>query len=411
MLKENRLKILYHHRTQAQDAQGVHIRELAKAFREIGHTVEFVALVDGKSQSRKGLLQEILSSMAQWVPNWLYECMGLVYNLYGYRMLCRAIREKNPDLIYERYSLNTFCGIFASRQFGRPLVLEVNAPLSYEQAQLGKLSFGHIAKFLERWVCSHSTWTVVVSGVLKEMLEHEGVPREKMVVIPNGIDPEIFSPYLSGEKVRQRYALEESITLGFVGWFRPWHGLEMLLEIMYEACLAKRGVRLLLIGDGPAFKDLYQYTKNHALSPVVTFTGPIQHTEIAAHIAAMDIAIQPSAPAYACPMKIVEYMGMGKCIVAPDQPNVRELLEPGVTGALFPPGDKMGLQRALIELVENPGKRTRLGQQAYEKLKEQGLLWTKNAEKVISLLSLENQKFKGSFSVASAAGVRSHIRG
>jgi glycosyltransferase involved in cell wall biosynthesis len=125
----------------------------------------------------------------------------------------------------------------------------------------------------------------------------------------------------------------------------------------------------------------------------------------------MDIAIQPSAPAYACPMKIVEYMGMGKCIVAPDQPNVRELLEPGVTGALFPPGGKMGLQRALIELVENPEMRTRLGRQAYEKLNERGLLWTKNAEKVISLLGLENQKFKGELSVASAAGVGSQIRG
>ena len=59
------------------------------------------------------------------------------------------------------------------------------------------------------------------------MLVQEGVPEEKMVVIPNGIDPEIFSPDLSGEKVLQRYGLGESIIMGFLGWFRPWHGLPL----------------------------------------------------------------------------------------------------------------------------------------------------------------------------------------
>lgn len=381
------MRILYHHRTQAEDAQGIHIQELSKAFRELGHTVEFASLVDGESNSKKSPLRMVWRSMAQWVPSWFYECMGLAYNLYGYRLLCRAIRLKNPDLIYERYSLNTFCGILASRRFGRPLVLEVNAPLSYEQAKLGKLTFGRLSKFLERWVCSHATWTVVVSQVLKDMLRNEGVPEEKMFVIPNGIDPGKFSPDLSGEEVRRRYGLEGNITIGFVGWFRRWHGLEMLLEVMYEARLVNQGVRLLLVGDGPAFPDLFQYAKKHALFPAVTFTGPIQRAEIAAHIAAMDIAIQPSAPAYACPMKIVEYMGMGKCIVAPDQPNVRELLEHGVTGALFPPGDKIRFQSTLIELVTHPEKRMQLGHQARENLNERGLLWTTNAEKVISLFS------------------------
>jgi len=401
------MRILYHHRTQAEDAQGIHIQELVQAFRDLGHHVEIIALVNGHSSAQESPLRTFWRSIARWVPSWFYECMGLAYNLYGYRMLCRAIRLHNPDLIYERYALNTFCGVLASRRFRRPLVLEVNAPLSYEQAKLGKLSFRRLAKFLERWVCSHATWIVVVSQVLKNMLKNVGVPERKMLVIPNGIDPGKFSPDLSGEEVRRRYGMEENITMGFVGWFRPWHGLEMLLEVMSEVCLAKRGVRLLLVGDGPAFPDLFHYAKIHALFPAVTFTGPIQRAEIAVHIAAMDIAIQPSAPAYACPMKIVEYMGMGKCIVAPDQPNVRELLDPGITGELFPPGDKIRFQRTLIELVTHPEKRIRLGRQARETLNERGLLWTRNAERVISLFSQGNQSLTPECADSSAADVGS----
>ena len=66
-------------------------------------------------------------------PGWLYELMSLSYNLYGFWRLGRTIRAWRPDLIYERYSLNTFCGIWASRVFGVPIVLEVNSPLYYEQ--------------------------------------------------------------------------------------------------------------------------------------------------------------------------------------------------------------------------------------------------------------------------------------
>ena len=65
-------------------------------------------------------------------------------------------------------------------------------------------------------------------------------------------------------------------------------------------------------------------------------------------------------------MKLIEYMAMGRCIVAPDQPNVRELLSDGVSARLFPPGDYRSLVSLAGELMVSPAERTALGRHARE---------------------------------------------
>ena len=380
------MKILYHHRTRAEDAQGIHIGEMVQAFRDLGHEVEMVALVTKDEVQGKQTQGSAWGWLTRWVPAWLYELMSLLYNLYGYRRLCQVIKSTKPDLIYERYALNTFCSVWVSRRFGIPMVLEVNAPLYHEQMTLGRLTFPWLARFSERWICAHSTRTVVVSHVMKEILVQEGVPDEHIVVMPNGIDPQRFHPQISGQAVRQKYGLDGNIVVGFVGWFRLWHGLEMLLDVMRDSLLVAEQVRLLLIGDGPAYTDLSYYVKAHGLQAAVVFTGPVARHEIAAHIAAMDIAVQPAAPPYACPMKIFEYMGMGRCVVAPNQPNIREILTDGVNGLLFRPRDREHLHQVLLDAIRHATTRESMGRQAYITVYEQGYVWSANAEKTLALV-------------------------
>jgi glycosyltransferase involved in cell wall biosynthesis len=380
------MRILYHHRTRSEDAQGVHITEMIRAFRGLGHDVDVAALVR-PDEGGKGVNGGGWQRMLPGAPSRLYELMSLAYNAAGYLRLARQIRRRRPDLIYERYSLNTFCGIWASRRFAIPLLLEVNAPLYHEQRQLGRLAFGRLARFSERWICSHSTRTIVVSQAMKDILAAEGVPGGHMVVMANGIDPSEIHPRVSGEAVRRRYGLDEAVVLGFVGWFRPWHGLEMLVEVVHEARLTERGVRLLLVGDGPARTSLKQAVQARGLNGAVILTGPVPRPDIPAHIAAMDVAVQPSATAYACPMKIPEYLGMAKCVVAPDQPNIRELLEDGVTAVLFRAGDKESLRAALERVVGDPVKRRQIGERGLQSVFERGLLWRANAERALALLT------------------------
>jgi glycosyltransferase involved in cell wall biosynthesis len=379
------VKILYHHRTQAEDAQGIHIAAMVGAFRELGHEVDVCALVDAAPRSGGTGGGTALKRLRHRIPAWLYEVMSLGYNVYGYRALCRQIQARQPDLLYERYSLNTVCGILASRRFGIPLVLEVNAPLYLEQRELGELAFERLARLSERWVCSNATHTVVVSAVMRDILVREGVPASRLTVVYNGIDPREFHPAVVGAEVVRRYRLDGYCVLGFIGWFRKWHGLELILECFHEARLRERGAKLLFVGDGPAARDLRAQARAYGLEQDVVFSGPVDRTTAARHIAAFDIALQPSATAYACPMKIIEYMAMAKCIVAPDQPNIREVLDDGVTARLFAPGDRKSLQTALLELLDVPEARRTLAERAHRTVHERGFLWTANAHRVLEL--------------------------
>jgi glycosyltransferase involved in cell wall biosynthesis len=378
------MRILYHHRTRLDDAQGVHIGEMVDAFRAGGHDVRIVSLIQTNGSGPSGAMS--LSRLAQRVSDPIYELMSVGYNAYGYRALASAIAQFRPQLIYERYALNTVCGIWASRRFRVPLILEVNAPLYREQRELGRLTFGALAQRSERWICSNSTRTIVVSGVMRDLLAAEGVPPSHMVVMPNGIDPERFNPSVSGAAMRARYGLDGAIVVGVVGWFRKWHGVEMLVESMHRHELLRGEVRLLLVGDGPAYADIRRYVDMHRLSHAVVLAGPVPRAEVAAHVAAMDVAVQPSATEYACPMKLIEYMGMGRCIVAPDQPNIREVVGDADTAYLFPRGDADALGTILRTLITDPDLRRAIGRRAHERVHARRLLWRDNANRVVELL-------------------------
>jgi glycosyltransferase involved in cell wall biosynthesis len=220
---------------------------------------------------------------------------------------------------------------------------------------------------------------------MKNILASEGVPREHMVVVTNGIDPSKFHPGVSGAQVRRKYGLDGKLVVGFVGWFREWHGLDLLLEVTRRARLAEFDARVLLVGDGPIGPDLRRFVRENGLEGSVVFTGPVPHDGVPAHIAAMDVAVVPSAPEYACPMKIIEYMAMAKCVVAPDQPNIREIVRNEENGVLFAAGDPDALASTLLEVVRDRPTRDSLGKSAFETVCSKSYLWRTNAERAIAL--------------------------
>ena len=381
------MRIIYHHRTQLDDAQGIHVRAMVRAFRELGHDVDVVSWLGSSSNA--------LPPAKRWrvhtnhLPRAIYEGLTLLYNVFGYYRLTRALRERRADLIYERYALNTFCGALASRRFGVPLLLEVNAPWPDQLPSLAPLQFGRLARHLERWVCSNSTRTIAVSQALRQLLIQEGAPEDRLTVMHNAIDPDVFNPAVSGQEVRRKYGLDDGLVAGFVGWLRQWHGLAHLIEAIRSSELLAQGLRLLIVGVGPAFHQLERRVRELGLENKIILTGAVPHEDVPAHVAALDIALQPRATGYACPMKLIEYMAMGRCIVAPDQPNVRELLSDGISARLFPPGDYRSMVSLVSELMGSPGERSSLGRNARRTVVERDLTWRTNAIRALDLLREE----------------------
>lgn len=388
------MKIIYHHRTLAEDAQGVHIKEMVNAFRKIGHTVDVVSIVTKNENEYGNEKKGFWQYCKQYFPVCLLELLQIFYNFYGFIILFKKIKKINPDLIYERYTLNTFCGVLAAKIFRIPIILEVNAPLFYEQKLFEKLCFYSMASWLEHWIWANSTKTITVSTPLKHILLEEGIHEEQVVVISNAVNPLRFHKDLKGDSTRNSLALNKKIVLGFVGWFKDWHKINILLEIFAENMVDKKDMHMLLVGDGPAFSSLKDFVEKSNIENSVTFTGQIPVEEISRYIATFDIALQLSATPYASPMKIFEYMAMGKAIIAPRQANIQEILTDGFNAVLFEPNDKQNLAACILKLVDNPEYRNFLGINASETIYQKEYLWEKNAEKIMDMVLKGTNKSK-----------------
>jgi glycosyltransferase involved in cell wall biosynthesis len=390
------MHILYHHRTTGQDAQGIHIQEIRRAFASLGHTTELVSFADRRRE--EAARTEVPAARGGERYGWLgrvrrlavaYEAAELAYNVWGIAALWRAVHRRRPDVLYERYSLFNVSGVVVSRLCGIPMVLEVNAPLAYEKETYEKLVLRRLAYALERWICSHSTRTLVVSTPMRDILVRQGVPAAHMVVVSNGVNTVEIAAALGRNDVRNHYGIGAKLVLGFVGWFKPWHRLDTVLDLVATRPGWRDRIHVLLVGDGPETAPLRERARKLGLERCVTFTGPVGRDQIYDHIDAFDIALQPHVTEYASPMKIFEYLALGKCVVAPDLANIREILTHGEDALLFAPGDPADMARALEVLVDDPHRVQRMGQAARRKLETRRYYWVENARRALAAIGLE----------------------
>ena len=181
------MKILYHDRIASKDGQYVHIEELTKAFKEIGHTLVFVAPYY-TNRANFGNDGGIVRNLKNNFPRSLYEILELSYSLVIVIKLIKTILINRPDFIYERYNLYQPAGVIIAKLFGIPLLLEVNAPLVDERSKYSGLSLRKLAKFIENFTWKRASLVLPVTQVLASIIQNTGVSADKIHVIHNGID-------------------------------------------------------------------------------------------------------------------------------------------------------------------------------------------------------------------------------
>jgi glycosyltransferase involved in cell wall biosynthesis len=386
------LRILYHHRTQAEDGQAVHIRSLIAAFRDLGHEVREVALVarDGARGAPQGHGRRSPRAPLRWIaraPRFARELAEYAYGRIARGRLVREGRAFAPHFLYERYAFGNTAGVRAARALGRPLVLEVNSPMVLELQRTRGLAFPRLARRIEEGVFRSATLVCAVTGVLRDMLLEQGVARERVLVLPNGVDLARYAP-LPEARARARAALglgaerAGELVLGFVGFTRAWHRLDLVLEALTAPELA--AARLVIVGGGPAHAALARRASELGLEARLVFAGPREHAEVPALLPAFDVGLVPAINPYASPLKLIEYMAAGLAVVAPDQPNLREVLEPEAEALLVPREDGEALREALTRLARDAALRARLGAAARAKVLALDLTWSGNARRVVA---------------------------
>jgi glycosyltransferase involved in cell wall biosynthesis len=377
------MKILYHHRTRSKDGQYVHIEEMIDALRGLGHEVIVVAPT-AMEKSDFGSDGGLVAWLKRHMPRFIYELMELAYSLLAYQRLSRAVREHRPDCLYERYNLFQPAGVWIKRRYHLPYLLEVNAPIFAERAHYDGISLSKIAHWSERYAWRNADIVLPVTQVLADIVQKEGVPPERITVIPNGINAERFGARSDTAEAKRALGLDGHLVLGFTGFVRDWHGMDKVIDFIASDG-GQAHCHLLVVGDGPARADLEQQAKRLGIAEYVTFTGIVQRDDVARYVAAFDIALQPAVVAYASPLKLFEYLALGRAIVAPSQPNIREVLQDEVNALLFDPKDVAGLVKAIQRMMRDPALRERLAHKAAETITEQGLTWRANAQRVTQL--------------------------
>lgn len=372
-----------------------HVMEVSKGLTRLGDAVFVVARLDHLRQKRVEEIDGIrifriprlpisrgsngLSSRKRHdIPSSFLErlyrfYLGFIHIFYATAVVVNLIREYDIEAVVERGS-SLGCGALAGVLTGRPVVLELNDPV-----------YNRLSLRIARKIVTTS----------KKLIPARF--RDKAKLVTWGVNTSIFNPKVPGNEIRKRYGIGDKQTVLFVGSFAGWHGLDDLIQASNIIAKEKPEVKFLVVGGGkkhPNYRHVIEEVRNRNLTKNFIFAGTVDYQEIPKFIAASDVAVAPYNPErseylkkygfFYSPLKIFEYMAVGKPIVASRVENISNIIEDGVTGLLVDPGNIKALAQAIIKLLDSKKLAKQLGHNAY--LKSRNYSWQRHSEMLHDLL-------------------------
>jgi glycosyltransferase involved in cell wall biosynthesis len=295
-------------------------------------------------------------------------------------------------LCHEHNGLLSAGTAFACRRLKIPYILTFSADPLLELKLVGKPLRGlhaRVAAWEARLTYRSADKIICVSEPAKShLVEHWQVEPGKIVVMPNGVDIELFGAPCDARSARDMLGLGEAPVITFVGSFQHWHGIELLVESFALVLAEAPEAKLVLVGDGPVREAIQGKVNQLGLSGAVLFTGLMPQQRVPEILAAADVAAIPyprlPQDLWFSPLKLYEYMAAGKAIVASRAGQIAEVIDHGQNGLLVEPGDVQAMAQSILRLIRNPSERDYLGQNARQQAVER-YSWDQYVQRVIDL--------------------------
>jgi len=204
--------------------------------------------------------------------------------------------------------------------------------------------------------------------------------KDKIVVIPNGINLGEFDIPYSKEECRKKLELpgDKKIVLYF-GYLSPYKGPDVLIKALPKIMEEVPDILLVFAGRGVMRKELEELSVKLGVKKNVKFTGFVEERLKLLYYKAADVFCLPSMMKTECyPLAILEAMACGLPIVASDMGGIPDAVKSGENGLLAPPKDSEALAEAIIYLLENEDIRERMGRNGKERVERYS--WEKIAE-------------------------------
>jgi glycosyltransferase involved in cell wall biosynthesis len=278
----------------------------------------------------------------------------LLNNKYDWRVLRRLtalLREREIDaVITVGAGDKMFWGRLAARRAGVPVVLSALHSTGWPDG-VGRLN---------RLITPLTDSFIAVAASHGEFLaKNLRVGNERVVVIPNGVDTQRFTPRPETSSIRHELGISPTDpVVGIVAALRPEKNHELFLETASRIVKQLPTARFLLIGDGPCRPALEKKTRDLKIEANVQFLG--SRNDVPSLLAAMDVFALTSH-IEANPISILEAMSAGKPVVATNVGSIHEAVVEGRTGFLAAPGDAYQLTDRVLRLLNEPLRAQRMG--------------------------------------------------
>jgi glycosyltransferase involved in cell wall biosynthesis len=287
----------------------------------------------------------------------------------------RLAEELRPSVLHAVSNhLNAAVALELGRRQGLPVVYEVrgfleDSWLSRDPAHRESDEFYRLTRELETRRMTEADAVVTLGEAMRAEIASRGVPEEKIFTVPNGVDEAFLEPLPDASGLRGQLGVPPGATVvGLTSSFYGYEGIDTLIDA--AALLRDRGtpVTLLLVGDGPERGALERRAAGHGVHAV--FTGRVPMQSVRRYHALLDVFAVPRRADRVCqlvtPLKPLEAMAGGIPVIASDVKALREIVEPGVTGALTVPEDPEAWANCLEDLAYSPERRQKIGRSARE---------------------------------------------
>lgn len=309
-----------------------------------------------------------------------------LYKYFRYNLWMFGLERdlKDFDVIHSADTLHLFSlqAARARKKYGSKLVLTVWENIPFQDEKRG------ILRRISREIKENTDIFLPVTDRSREMLLVQGVPEDKIVVIPQPVDLQKFTPRAKNRDLLTHLGCKEGQpVILFTGRLHRTKGVEYLLYAIKRLILDKDVSghifpRVLLVGTGEREKAIRTLIDRLALSQHVHMCGAVPHNALSDYYAAADMFVLPSIPADEWQeqfgMVLVEAMACGKAVISTRSGSIPDVV--GDAGILVQPADFTALYRAIRELLSNPALMSEYGRRARAR-----------AEKVFSPLQVAEQ--------------------
>jgi glycosyltransferase involved in cell wall biosynthesis len=349
----------------ANAARGLRALGIKQGFEQAGF--QFVTLMAGDHVDSHAAWTIYTKQLKYFLPQNITGALRDMYEIILDRRLYSVVetrlRDIQPDIILQNHSRYGQVGTRLGRYYNIPIFLDDITPI-WEGERYSDRSLKPIARYIRKKVFSQATGLIAVSREMEVQLQSEGVPRHKIHYVPNGVDCNLFNPDTTSLEVRRKYSLEDKVVVGYVGGFQRWHRLDILMQAASSLVDIVPNIHFILVGDDMG-GVVRQMARERALADRFTFPGSVPQSEVPLYLNAMDITVLPSTLPYMSPMKIYEYMAMGKPVVAPNKNSIVEtVVIPNQDGFLFEAENADSMKNAIMALAIDPDLRQKMGEEA-----------------------------------------------